>query len=97
MTLDYAHAVAASAHGYLWHSASIQCGAAIRPELRAKQTRRLASQTAPSRSERGCHRDGSASGTARFEYEVTLSGDDAFSILSESSSVGKRDRQTDRR
>ena len=46
---------------------------------------------------RSAPRATSASGTARFEYEVTLSGDDAFSILSEGSSVVKRDRQADRR
>jgi hypothetical protein len=38
----------------------------------------------------------SAGGTAQFEYEVALSGD-AFSILSENSSVVKRDRQADKR
>lgn len=35
-----------------------------------------------------------ASGIARFEYEVTLSGD-AFSILSENSSVVKRFERED--
>jgi hypothetical protein len=45
---------------------------------------------------RSAPRAASASGTAHFEYEVTPSGD-AFSILSENSSVVKRDRQADRR
>jgi hypothetical protein len=45
---------------------------------------------------RNARRATSASGTAQFEYEVALSGD-AFRILSESSSVVKRDRQADRR
>jgi hypothetical protein len=45
---------------------------------------------------RSAPRATSASGTALFEYEVALSGD-AFSILSENSSVVKRDRQADRR
>ena len=45
---------------------------------------------------RSAPRATSASGTARFEYEVALSGD-AFSILSEDSSVVKRARQADRR
>jgi hypothetical protein len=45
---------------------------------------------------RSAPRATSASGTAQFEYEVTLSGD-AFSILSENSSVVKRDRQANRR
>jgi hypothetical protein len=45
---------------------------------------------------RSAPRATSASGTAQFEYEVTHSGD-AFSILSENSSVVKRDRQADRR
>ena len=45
---------------------------------------------------RSAPRATSASGTAQFEYEVALSGD-AFSILSENSSVVKRNRPADRR
>jgi hypothetical protein len=45
---------------------------------------------------RSAPRATSASGTAQFEYEVALSRD-AFSILSENSSVVKRDRPADRR
>jgi hypothetical protein len=45
---------------------------------------------------RNARRATSASGIAQFEYEVALSGD-AFRILSENSSVIKRDRQADRR
>ena len=45
---------------------------------------------------RSAPRATAASGTAHFEYEVALSGD-AFSILSEDSSVVRRGRQADRR